>query len=487
MEANKLFSKLNIRDYNNELEKILDNKLFSVDVKNILLSMLYKIENGYKDYQTIKREVLPKKDLIRDLLDIIKNKCFEIEFLKLDDENKEDQFEVQIDKENGKIKCYPNEKSLLSAIWYMGEEKIEFEPLYDYTKEAIQEMAYVGENISRTEVIRDFNGWSWDIVTKEIESIPYNIIYQTLLLMYGKEIDYKFQKSLYEFTMKIYLKKHEEKQEEIIRINEEKQEQLKLFENKKQFVQTVTEDKKKYNEQIEKIDKMINNTALLKEEYTRRNANLPNKEKIFSISHLAERLEKERVELLEQIRKCNQMIDPKGFVKEKGKLETETDFLEKVLHKEDDKDIECEKEIVNFCNEFLKKIVKKISLIEDKNELINWIYKIRYYAFIPCSQDKSLKDMKGLQENFKRVEKQIIKKAQELKIWDIFTEDKELSYEVLKEIFNSKMINLENINIACQYKDEVLFVKYYDGNILEKEFEIKVKSVRIKRKIKLFI
>ena len=46
MEKNKILSKLNIdiKDYNNELEKILENKLFSYDVKNLLLSMLYKIE-----------------------------------------------------------------------------------------------------------------------------------------------------------------------------------------------------------------------------------------------------------------------------------------------------------------------------------------------------------------------------------------------------------------------------------------------------------
>ena len=40
------FSKFNSNEYNNKLEKILDNKTFDEDVKNLLLSMLYKIENG---------------------------------------------------------------------------------------------------------------------------------------------------------------------------------------------------------------------------------------------------------------------------------------------------------------------------------------------------------------------------------------------------------------------------------------------------------
>ena len=43
MEKNKILSKFNIdiKDYNNELEKILESKLFSYDVKNLLLSFYY--------------------------------------------------------------------------------------------------------------------------------------------------------------------------------------------------------------------------------------------------------------------------------------------------------------------------------------------------------------------------------------------------------------------------------------------------------------
>ena len=36
MEASKIFSKLKVKNYNNELEKIIENKKFSVDEKNLL-------------------------------------------------------------------------------------------------------------------------------------------------------------------------------------------------------------------------------------------------------------------------------------------------------------------------------------------------------------------------------------------------------------------------------------------------------------------
>mgnify|MGYP001074239484 CR=1 FL=1 len=42
----KLFSKLNSNEYNNQLEAILENKNYNLEVKNLLLSMLYKVENG---------------------------------------------------------------------------------------------------------------------------------------------------------------------------------------------------------------------------------------------------------------------------------------------------------------------------------------------------------------------------------------------------------------------------------------------------------
>ena len=44
-KADKLLRKMHIKDYTNSLEKVLERKYFSIDTKNLLLSMLYKIEN----------------------------------------------------------------------------------------------------------------------------------------------------------------------------------------------------------------------------------------------------------------------------------------------------------------------------------------------------------------------------------------------------------------------------------------------------------
>ena len=54
----KILKKLHITDYTNRLEKVLEKKKFSFDTKNLLLSMSYKIENSYNDYEKVKQEVL---------------------------------------------------------------------------------------------------------------------------------------------------------------------------------------------------------------------------------------------------------------------------------------------------------------------------------------------------------------------------------------------------------------------------------------------
>ena len=107
---------------------------------------------------------------------------------------------------------------------------------------------------------------------------------------------------------------------------------------------------------------------------------------------------------------------------------------------------------------------------------------------ISYNPDNNLLDSINLLVNqFEKIIKLLTKKAQENKVWDIFTENEELTNTVIKQLFNSKMINLENLNILCKYENEILYLEYCDGDTLEMKSEIKLKNVRIKKKIKLFI
>ena len=88
----------------------------------------------------------------------------------------------------------------------------------------------------------------------------------------------------------------EDYRKKIIDLENEKENEIKRFDNKKEFISNVSEEKKKCRLEIERIDKVLNDKELIKEEYTNRNKVLPNKEKIFSISYLADILEKVRAD-----------------------------------------------------------------------------------------------------------------------------------------------------------------------------------------------
>lgn len=494
MEKGKILSKLNInfKDYNNELEKILENKLFSYDVKNLLLSMLYKIENAYKDYETVKVVAPTKKEYIENILRIIKEKAIKILIVKSGSEEAKDLeqkgISYKIDKKNGEIICFQNEMIMLEALLKLDENNFEFQAIYNYIEEPICKMINYGKIESNLEVIRDFNGWSWDILTKEINDLEYNFLYQNLILLYGKKV-FKSNDKISDIITKMAIKKYisnevnNEYKEKLINIQNCKQERLQLFQNKKEFINKITEEKKEYTQKIEKIDKIINNNELLKKEYYSRNEKLPNKEKIFSVSYLVKILENERNELLEKINECNKIILPKEFVEQKHKIEKEVDFIDGIFNGK------IEDDIVQICKEFLENVKNKIDKIneENKQELIKWIYKIRYYRYIPINDSNYIKDMKVLDKDFEKIIKQIIKKAQKLKIWDIFTEDFNLTYKVLKEIFNTKIIYLESININFSYENKILCVEYYDDTVIENSIKFEVDNVKIKKKVKLFI
>ena len=102
MKKERIFSLLNIKDYNNELEKILAKKHFSMDTTHLLLSMSYKIENSYNDYEKVKQEVLSRNKYMEKLISIIKTNCYEFNTIMPSmpefDELKDKKFVIDTEK-----------------------------------------------------------------------------------------------------------------------------------------------------------------------------------------------------------------------------------------------------------------------------------------------------------------------------------------------------------------------------------------------------
>ena len=145
MNKENILSKFISKDYETQLEEILEDKDFSEDVKNLLLSCVYKIEAGYKDYEQVKQIVEKKKDYLENILNIVKEKCNSIEIIK-NNKNSKKRYEVQ--KIKGQIKLWhPNEKSLLYALYELDDNPIYVDEKYRFVRVSLSELINVGIGI----------------------------------------------------------------------------------------------------------------------------------------------------------------------------------------------------------------------------------------------------------------------------------------------------------------------------------------------------
>ena len=545
--AKDIFSKI-IKDYNNELELILEKKDFESNVKNLLLSMLYKIENGYDDYKKVKVNVCSKKQFVKEILETIEKRCNKIELIRPTSEEGEKLhnkgLNCVINKEEGTIKTFQNEKSILDAILQMRQEDIEIDKKHELIIEPLKEMLLIGNNMNSLELITDFNGWSWDLAINNRKNIVYNILYQYINILTGNKIieswvnnrkdddnEEEMPSNLIissKFNETFGITKKEiigEKEDYILKIrdafkekygkereneffkkimqvailectkNNKKyklkiEERIQYLNNKyncmkdnKTFIINLTQEKKNLANEIDELDRLISNEKELKKEYEKYNEKLPKEEKIFSVSHYKLMLEKQRKNKFAQIKDINKKMGPREFVKIKTELEDKIRFYNEININSRAKS-NMDSLIIELQKEFIKCFDIKIENANDNKELENLIYELRYYKFISSATIKGLVDVTDL-------EKKIIKKAYEQKLLTKFSEQESTNYLLLKEIFISKIIDLDTIVYVLKYSKGIITIDIFDGSTDDetKKIELKEKTVlnvKLNKKIKLW-
>ena len=188
MKRQEILSKLNIRDYGNKLEKIVAKKAFSVDTKNLLLSMFYKMEASYEDYNKVKVDTKLKKDILEEMLKIIEIDCKYIEIAK----STQTKAEIAEERKNLAVKrerrviTHANERDLIHELYSIRIKKFEVSPKYAIIKKSMENLLNSGNSLDGAEIIRDFDGWSWSTVVSEIGDLYLNIIYQNIRILMRK-------------------------------------------------------------------------------------------------------------------------------------------------------------------------------------------------------------------------------------------------------------------------------------------------------------
>lgn len=516
MKKEKVFSKFNTRSYNNKLEEILSYKPFSENVKNNILNMIYKIEEAYEDYETVKVEVQNKKEFLEKVLKSIEKHCELIQLLTTD-EMKNEKYVIDYDNKN--IKVLPNNKWLLYAILKILKENKNYEYEEDITeRKPIYDFLNIGHDINNVEVIRDFNGWSWINSVDEIENVNVNLIYQNLQFLLGNnfmeefinninendnfieilknELEKKYDKEIIQRMIEILRrisiveisnidKKYKDK---LLELKKHKLEELSVMENKKEYLKGISLIKKENIEKIKSIDKIINDNELLKAEYKKRNSVLKNDEKIFSISYLTDILNEEREEALQKIADINVLMDPKNYVQKKE----ETKSIIGEISINDRRRTSSSDSIIEMQKLFINCVLTEINSFTEKTDIINMLYKIRYYINIVYNEKKYIKDVLQIKNDIKKIQEKLIEKLLEYKLVVKFSDDNEINKEILSNILNTKIINLQTIYIVLSKNGNEIKIEIHDEDELIKIEKLElddVKKIDIKlgKKIKMFL
>ena len=85
---------------------------------------------------------------------------------------------------------------------------------------------------------------------------------------------------------------------------------------------------------------------------------------------------------------------------------------------------------------------------------------------------RKIKDVKEIKKEIKEVSKMIINKAIEYKTIEKISDNKETNYEILKNIFNVRIIKLEDAYLKITKEKEKYFLQIFDENIFEEKIQI---------------
>lgn len=517
------FSKF--RNYNNELEKILEKKDFSKDSKNLLLSMFYKLENSYDDYEIVKRKVKSKQEYLENILVNIKQ-CNKIELIKPNTKKFEDfrekRITCNIDLKLKKIEVIDNELFLLSAIFELNDFSIYLGEEYNLIRNSFPYLLNTAYDMNNTEVLRDFNAFSWNTNSKELKDININLAYEILRLtlsmdiiqklensndaidiieiinksltsLYGERLSEKILNLLFKISIAIYTRNSTNERKRLLEEKEIIKQELMKINDKKSYINNVIKLKLELTKKVKELDLILNDRELLLQEFEKRNKNLSKYYKILNLSHLSEKIQKEKDKLLKKIEECNKNVEPKNYIKNREKLNRDLNLLESISIDNNSAD-----KLYEYIDQllvlFFKEILyKKIELANTKEDLLNLVYQIRYYLFLPYEHEKVINEIDKFKELKINIITLIIKKMYKYKLIRTMSTNGEQDIKIVSTLFSLRMISLEEVYLELhKMKDGNYKLNIYDEkDTLEQSIQLtlnfnKKDRIKLKKKIKLF-
>ena len=474
----RLFSK---NGYDTELETLLDEKKYTDEAKSLVLNTFYKIENSYKDYQKTKQNVKSKNEIVDDIIETVKNRCNTIEIL----DPKEIKSKLYVDRKKKIIKTFPNEVDVLQAIYYI---KTPFaRGIENIFERAVLTVLERGMAINGVEIIRDFNGWSWNYSLDDNDGKIYNLIYQNLVMLigenalekiifsknlisnlneklkekYGEKKSEGFMSNFVKLCALIYMDNSEKNEKEVLEQLDSKNQELYRISNKSSYISEISVQYNKSTKTLMKIDSLLNSKMLLEKKYSSKSIS----DKYGDIEKYKSYLVQCREAVQDKISNYKKITNPFEYVKIKENIQNDVKLLSdiKVCYSRNN----CiYKSLVDLQKRFIDCLYKKLEVYELKKELIGLVFEYRYYNCIPI-ENKKVEDIKEIQIELRNIEMKLINKLCSSKVLERFSKDEKNNYEILKYIFKTGVIDLNKTTVKLENNGKKLKVNYFDENTLE--------------------
>ena len=197
-------------------------------------------------------------------------------------------------------------------------------------------------------------------------------------------------------------------------------------------------------------------------------------------------LKKEREEILLEIDNYNRLMIPRNFLENKRNIERKYEYYENI------ENLNFEKELLNLQKQIIKCMYSEIEKTEEKEQIIDLIYKYRYYNYLPVNDETNIYQIKELKRYLNKLVKELIDKAIKQKAINQITKENDKEIDIIERLFLSKIIELEHINMKLTKKNEKFYITIFDEEIEDGKIELKNIEkqdfkIKLNKKTKLFI
>ena len=174
----------------------------------------------------------------------------------------------------------------------------------------------------------------------------------------------------------------------------------------------------------------------------------------------------------------NTKLKPNNYSIIKNDIAKEKNLLEVIYYTEEER----ENIYLEFVSTFLDCFEEKIQQIE-KEEIIEWIYRFRYFLLLPFNKEQSIKNIDEVHDKILEIEKELMKICKKNKIIK-----NDVPLEVWTHIFETRIIELENICYKIFTEYDKKYVQLFDENISEEKYIINnIEKNKINKKMKIFL